>query len=68
LRFVRPVTTASGRSTGTTGVGVGTAVGDGVGDGTAVTEGLDEVHPARSAIAAAPMARRNVVRWLTALS
>ena len=71
LRFVMPVTTASGNVTGTTGVGVGSTVG--VVDATAVGDvgvgvGLVVPHPARSTSAASSVALRNVALVFTTLS
>jgi hypothetical protein len=74
LRFVNPVTTASGNDTGTTGVGVGARVGDG--DETDVDPGpvdgpgvgLVVPHAATRAMRAPAAARRNVARVFTALS
>jgi pantoate kinase len=65
-----PVTTASGKGTGGTGVGVtvgeGTDVGVTLGEGRGV--GLTAPHPATSATATTTAALRNVARIFTALS
>jgi hypothetical protein len=70
LRLVMPVTTASGNSTGTTGVGVGTTVGDGeavaagdagVAPAEGTGEGFTEPHAASSSVAATGKSRRTIV-------
>jgi hypothetical protein len=76
FKLVNPVTTASGNSTGTTGVGVGSIVGVGcdvvgavdepASEGTG--EGLALPQPARSDTIRSSPAARFVVRFNTALS
>jgi hypothetical protein len=78
LRFVMPVTTASGNVAGTDGEGVavGADEGDAAPEATDVGDappddggmGLTVTHPARSTTAAATMPHRKVNRVSTALS
>jgi hypothetical protein len=65
-----PVTTASGKLTGGTGVGLGEAVGVGWGVGVAVAVGLGVVleHPTSSDTIAATVSPRQVAVAFTAVS
>ena len=76
FKLVNPVTTASGNSTGTTGVGVGSMVGVGCDvpgaldepASEATGEGLALPQPATTAMIRSRPAARFVVRVSTALS
>ncbi len=70
-----PVTTASGKLVGGSGVGVGVEVGDGVAEGTALVttgvglgDGLTLLHPARTAVTTTKMTHRLLVLTFTPLS
>jgi hypothetical protein len=68
LRLVMPVTTASGKLTGGTGVavGVGWGVGVGLGDGTRL--GLGVTHPTSSVTTATAVTPRSDAGGFTRLS
>jgi hypothetical protein len=73
LRLVSPVTTASGKLYGTTGVGDGETVGDGdaglmLGATDALGRGVAEVQEARMATTIEALARRSGIRMITTVS
>jgi hypothetical protein len=68
LRFVMPVTAASGKATGGMGVAVGVAVGIGVAVGDGTRLGLGFTHPTSSVTTATAVTPRSDPGGFTPLS